>query len=384
MGLHFNEQELAARRTVACDDLKTRGLDGLLVFRQETMFYLTGYDTFGYVFFQCLYLDVSGKMTLLTRAPDLRQAENTSVIDDIRIWVDRPDASPEIELRDILEEYDCRGKTLGVEYDSYGLTAQNGRKLDAALDGFCTAVDASDLVTRRRVIKSDAEIAFVRRAAELADDALDAAFSVAEPGVSEGEVLAAMQGAVFKGGGDYPGNPFIIGSAEDALLCRTKTGRRTLSENDQLNLEWAGAYRHYHAAMFRTLLFGEVLDRQRRMYDVAHEALLAVEDALRPGNIVGDAFQAHADVIDKAGMQAHRLNACGYSLGTTFAPNWMDWPMIYADNPVEVVPNMVFFCHMIIFDSDESLAMCLGETVLTTAGAAERLSRSSLDLVHRV
>lgn len=384
MGLHFSEQELAARRTVACDDLKAFGLEGLLVFRQETMFYLTGYDTFGYVFFQCLYLDVSGKMTLLTRAPDLRQAENTSVIDDIRIWVDRPNAAPELELRDILDDYGCRGKTLGVEYDSYGLTAQNGRKLDAALGGFCATVDASDLVTRRRVIKSDAEIAYVRRAAELADDALDAAISVAEPGVSEGEVLAAMQGAVFKGGGDYPGNPFIIGSAEDALLCRTKTGRRTLSENDQLNLEWAGAYRHYHAAMFRTLLFGDVPDRQRRMYDVAHEALLAVEDALRPGNIVGDAFQAHADVIDKAGMQAHRLNACGYSLGTTFAPNWMDWPMIYADNPVDVVPNMVFFCHMIIFDSDESLAMCLGETVLTTEGVAERLSRSSLDLVHRV
>ncbi len=383
MALHFSEQELAARRAWVCEDLAARGLDGLLMFRQESMFYLTGYDTFGYVFFQCLYLDAAGRMTLLTRAPDLRQAQNTSVIEDIRIWMDRPDATPEVELRDILAEYGGAGKTFGVEYDAYGLTAHNGRKLDAALDGFCTTVDASDLVTRRRVVKSDAEIAYVRRAAELADDALDAAIAVARPGASEGDVLAAMQGAVFKGGGDYPGNPFIIGSAEDALLCRTKTGRRNLSQNDQLNLEWAGAYRHYHAAMFRTLLFGDVPDRQRRMYDVAHEALLAVEAALQPGKTVGDAFQAHADVIDRAGMHAHRLNACGYSLGTTFAPNWMDWPMIYADNPVEVVPGMVFFCHMIIFDSDETLAMCLGETVVTTTGEAERLSRAPLDLVHR-
>ena len=234
-----------------------------------------------------------------------------------------------------------------------------------------------------RVVKSAAEIAYVRRAAELADDALDAAIEVAAPGVSESDVLAAMQGAVFKGGGGYPGNPFIIGSAEDALLCRTKAGRRSLDPNDQLNIEWAGAYLHYHAAMFRTLVFGDMPDRQKQMYNVAHEALLAVEGALRPGNIVGDAFQAHADVIDRAGMREHRLNACGYSLGTTFQPNWMDWPMLYADNPVKIEPGMVYFCHMIIFDSDAQLAMCLGETVLTTDGAAERLSRSPLDLIHK-
>lgn len=382
MALHFSEQELADRRRRACAAMAAEGLDGLLIFRQETMFYLTGYDTFGYVFFQCLYLGADGKMTLLTRSADLRQAKHTSVIEDVRIWVDHPDAQPAVELAGILREHGCDGQRLGVEYEAYGLTARNGKRLEAALDEFCTLADASELVTRLRVVKSDAEIAYVRRAAELADDALDAAIATAAPSVSEGDILAAMQGAVFKGGGDYPGNPFIIGSAEDALLCRTKTGRRDLSSNDQLNLEWAGAYRHYHAAMFRTMVFGEMPDAQKRMYDVAYEALIAVEASLKPGNIVGDAFQAHADVIDRAGMGQHRLNACGYSLGTTFEPNWMDWPMLYADNPVEIEPGMVYFCHMIIFDSDAELAMCLGETVLTTSGAAERLSRSSLDLIH--
>jgi Xaa-Pro dipeptidase len=383
MALHFSEAELAERRNRTIAAMAADGLDGMLLFRQESMYYLTGYDTFGYVFFQCLYLGADGTMTLLTRAPDLRQAQNTSVIGDIRIWVDAPDAAPALELRAILEEHGCKGRRLGVEYESYGLTARNGKRLDAALDGFCTLIDASELISRLRVVKSAAEIAYARRAAELADDALDAAIEVAAPGVSESDVLAAMQGAVFRGGGDYPGNPYIIGSADDALLCRTKSGRRTLDRNDQLNLEWAGTYLHYHAAMFRTLVFGEMPDRQKRMYDVALEALLAVEDALRPGNIVGDAFQAHADVIDRAGMKEHRLNACGYSMGTTFQPNWMDWPMLYADNPVEIEPGMVYFCHMIIFDSEARLAMCLGESVLTTDGAAERLSRQPLDLIHK-
>ena len=119
MALHFTREEFAGRRAAACAALKARGLDGLLIFRQESMFYLTGYDTFGYVFFQCLYLDADGAFVLLTRAPDLRQAQHTSIIGDIRIWVDRPDANPALELRAILDARHCRGQRLGVEYDSY-------------------------------------------------------------------------------------------------------------------------------------------------------------------------------------------------------------------------------------------------------------------------
>src|SRR5438874_3609741 len=115
MALHFSRAELAGRQAAACGALQKRGLDGLLMFRQESMYYLTGYDTFGYVFFQCLYLGADGQLMLLTRAPDRLQAQHTSVIDDIRIWVDAPDAKPAEALRDILAAIGCHGKKLGVE-----------------------------------------------------------------------------------------------------------------------------------------------------------------------------------------------------------------------------------------------------------------------------
>ena len=118
------------------------------------MFYLSGYDTFGYVFFQCLYLGLAGKLILLTRAPDLRQAENTSILEDIRIWVDGPDNNPALRLKDILREYDCEGQQLGVENDSYGLTAKNGKLLDSVLAGLCNLKVASNLENRLRVVKS--------------------------------------------------------------------------------------------------------------------------------------------------------------------------------------------------------------------------------------
>ncbi|HTZ76705.1 MAG TPA: Xaa-Pro peptidase family protein [Stellaceae bacterium] len=379
MAIHFPKEELEQRQKHAIKAMTAAGLDGLLIFRQESMYYLTGYDTFGYVYFQCLYLGADGKLTLLTRAPDLLQAKHTSIISDIRIWVDGPSVKPAEELRAILAEHGGKGKRLGVEWESYGLTARNGQRLQAALEGFCTLVDASELVSKLRVVKSPTELAYVRRAAELCDAALDEAWKLAKPGADEGEILAAMQGAVFRGGGDDPANEYIIGSGPDALLCRYKSGRRKLDAQDQLTLEFAGAYRHYHSCLMRTLAIGKVDPRLKEMHKAAADALHAAEDALRPGRPIGEVFDAHARSLDAAGHRAHRLNACGYSLGTTFAPNWMDWPMLYHGNPVEAAPGMVFFLHMIVFDAEHGLAMTLGRTSEVTASGARVLSRASLD-----
>ncbi len=381
MPVHFSPSDMAARRAAAGAALSARGLDALLMFRQESMYYLTGYDTFGYVFFQCLVLTADGRTALVTRAPDLRQAKFTSDVADVRVWVDRDGATPVDDLKALLIDLGLKGGKLGVEYDAYGLTAANGKKLDAGLAGFATLEDASDLVTRLRLVKSEAEIAYVRRAAELGDAAWDAACATAKPGVFEGEILAHMHGAIFAGGGDDPGNEFIIGSGPGAMMCRYFTGRRTLDAQDQLTLEFAGTYRHYHACLMRTIAVGSPPARQRELHKAAQDALLACETALKPGRTVGDVFEAHAVTLDKAGLSRFRLNACGYSLGTTFAPNWMDWPMIYKANPVVLTAGMVFFLHMIIFDDESGLAMTLGRTSLITSNGADVLSKAPLDLV---
>jgi Xaa-Pro dipeptidase len=354
----------------------------LLVFRQESMYYLTGYDTFGYVFFQCLYMGADGEtLTLLTRTPDVRQAEHTSVIEDIRVWYDAEGVDPAWNLKEILEEHGCRGKCLGIETDAYGLTGYSLKRVEASLDGFCELVEASDLVTGLRMVKSPAEIEYVREAARLADLGLDRAVEVAAPGVFEGEVLAALQGAIFKGGGDFPANEVIIGSGPRALLFRYAAGMRRMDPVDQLSLEWAGSYRHYHAAMMRTLAVGEASSFQRHLHSVVREALEEMTGALTPGRPVGEVDHAHRRVLDGAGLEKHRFAACGYSLGTTFSPNWMDRPMLYAGNPVPAEPGMVFFLHCIVVHSERRVAMSLGRTCLVTGAGREILSTRPLDLI---
>ena len=117
------------------------------------------------------------------------------------------------------------------------------------------------------------------------------------------------------------------------------------------------------------------------MYEACVEALKACENKLKPKNKVGEVFDVHAEVLDRLGYKNSRMNACGYSLGATFSPNWMDWPMLYNGNTVILKSGMVFFIHIILMDSDNQLAMNLGETYLLTNNGNERLGRKKIDLV---
>ncbi|ACM27193.1 Xaa-Pro peptidase family protein [Agrobacterium sp. SHOUNA12C] len=383
MALHFERSEFDARLARLLAKMQEEKLDAMLLFAQESMYWLTGYDTFGYCFFQTLVVKSDGTMVLLTRSADLRQAQLTSVISDIRIWVDRVNADPTVDLKELLVELDLLGARIGVEYDTHGMTGRVARLLDSQIATFGQIVDASYLVGRLRLVKSPTEIAYVEHAAALADDALDTALALIKPNADEADILAAMQGTIFSGGGDYPANEFIVGSGPEALLCRYKAGRRKLDANDQLTLEWAGTYAHYHAAMMRTVVIGDPTHRHRELFSACLETIQAIETVLKPGHTFGDVFDMHAKIMDERGLARHRLNACGYSLGARFSPSWMEHEMFVAGNPQEIEESMSLFVHMIIMDSDTGTAMTLGQTYLTTSQAPRALSRHQLEFLNR-
>ena len=210
---------------------------------------------------------------------------------------------------------------------------------------------------------------------------MDEVWKHAKTGISESKILAEMNRVIFEGGGDYPANEFIIGSGKNALLCRYQAEKQILKNPDQLTIEWAGTYRHYHSAMFRTIPIGKADPKHNKMHEACIEALKNCESKLKPGNKIGDVFDIHAKTFDELGYNKARMNACGYSLGTTFSPNWMDVPMIYTGNPYVIESGNIFFMHMILMDSENQLAMNLGETYLVTEQGNERLGKQKLDLV---
>ena len=169
MALQFAPDEYADRRRRLLEAMQEEKLDAMLLFAQESMYWLTGFDSFGFCFFQCLAVKADGDMALLARSADLRQARQTSTIDRVIVWIDRANADPTGDLRNLLDDMDLLGCRIGVEYDTHGLTGSNCRLLDNRLQSFANLADASYVVSRLRLVKSPAEIQRVRRAAELAD-----------------------------------------------------------------------------------------------------------------------------------------------------------------------------------------------------------------------
>ena len=383
MTLHFEAAEFEQRISNARRILAERGLAAILIFAQESHYYLSGYDTTGYVFFQCLVLTADQQpLTLLTRRPDLEQARRTSIIEDIRIWYDREDASPTDELREILAEKGLAGARMGVELDSYGLRAHDYERLKTTLNGWCELEDASSLVRGLRLIKSETELAYVRRAAELADASLLAMLETAGPGAFEGDIAAAGTGAILSGGGEPAPSGPVLGSGDRALLIRSATGFRHLDAQDQLTMEFAGSYRHYCACLMRTVAIGSGSEKHRQMSRVTKDALSAMTEAARPGYPLGKIDDAHRRIYDENSYGDLRMAACGYSLGASFRPTWMDVPpMLYSGNPLLAQPGMVLFLHAILIDSPANLAMSLGHTIIITDSGAEVLSRLKPDYI---
>ena len=380
--LHFSREEFQGRIDATAASMAEQGLDGLVLFRQDAMYYLTGYDTSGYTMFQGMYVGADGQVALLTRTADRIQSRSTSVVEDIRIWYDREDASPGDDLRDMLEDYGCRGKRLGVEYHAYGLTGQRAKMVDAALDGFCQLEDASDLVRLLRLVKSPAELEYVRKAGALCDRILAISVDKTVPGASVKSVYGAMMQALLEGGGDPAASRWPIGAGEAAYFGRYHTGDEIIAADDQVIFEPGAAYRHYHACMLYNIITGTPRPEHPAMNQACSDALDACFELLRPGHTVGEVFDTHAQTLAAAGFGHASFAACGYTMGAMYPPTWMDWPMFWTGNPQVIEPGMVFFLHMFLFDKDAGLSMGVGETAIVTEGACERVNHIPREVIN--
>nr|WP_321525548.1 Xaa-Pro peptidase family protein [uncultured Cohaesibacter sp.] len=355
----------------------------MLVFAQESMYWLTGFDTGGFVFFQCLVVPADGREPiLLTRRPDLVQARQTSTITDIRIWWDSEEADPAQDLKGILAELGLEGKKIAIELNTHGLTGWNLWRVQTALNGWCTLVNDDHMIRRLRVIKSPAEIAYSRKAAEILDNSLLAVIDAARPGVLDSDLKAAYLTSILGQGADMPPNAPIFNSGNRAVYGRGVSGPRRIDKQDQVLVEYPVAYRHYNVKTEWTILFGDVSDAHRKMYDVGMETLYRMTEIARPGTTLGEIFDLYAAGLDAGGYRRARYGATGYSVGCNFAPTSMDVPpMIYSGNPLVMQPGMVFFVHIMIPDTDTGLVAGIGQTfVIRETGAPEFFSDLPIEL----
>ena len=380
--IYFTREEFAERQARVRAALSERGLEGMLLFKIEDMYWLCGFGTQGWKIFHAMYIGVNGELTHITRSADVPSIEYSSVCDDVHLWVDSLDNSPMNAVREVLERFNVKGKRIGVQHDTYGLSSKMGQELAASVGDYCELVDTSDMIRLMRVVKIPQELEYIRHAGKIMDQVMAKAIDMTKAGVYEGDIWAELYGIVLRSGGDPPAAHWPVGSGKKAMLVRYATGRGTIGENDQVTYEIGCGYRHYHAANMTAVVTGpNVDDRHRRVHEACLAALEGVQEALRPGNTVGDMFEAHVKAFTEHGYGHALLNACGYTMGATWSPSWMEPPLILRNNPHVIEPNMTFFTHMILVDRESRLTMSLGEQVIVQEDGVEVITHVPHELV---
>jgi Xaa-Pro dipeptidase len=367
-------------------------LDALLITSPENIYYLIGLNHQGYFAFTMLVLPREGELSLLTRRMEAytisRQAPDIHHIG----YGDDEDAGA-AAVRS-LRELGITGGRVGVDRSSMFLPAGIWEEMEIGLPGI-EWVDTSrspstatrfraGLVDEVRLVKSEAEIKYIRAAAAVGDRAMTAGLACAGVGVNEREVATAVYEAMILGGGEYPGFVPLIRSSENLLEEHSTWRDRNLAAGEKLFVELSGAVARYHAPLTRMAYIGRAAPGAERARRVAMEAFDAVVAALRPGVTTGAVYDAWQAVVD-AGLGHDRLRRhhCGYSVGIGFPPSWVGSSTVLGirrGGKVNIGAGMVFHVLSWITDADVG-DYFISDTVIVGADGAEVITTTPHELV---
>ncbi len=374
---HFSREEFSQRQQKTRKHLQNLELDGLLLFKIEDMYWLTGYESDGFCIFGSMFIGTDGALTHLARPADLGNLSYSSICEDVRISPDTEDSTRAEHIKDMLRSLGMEGKKIGIQVDTMGLTPRLFLEISAILDGWCELTVAPDFIRILRLVKSPQELNYFRKAGEVMDIVMDKVIEATYPGAFEGDIYATFYDTLFRLDADLPAHIPPLGSGESALNLRYTTKRKNVSENDQVTLELGLAYRHYHVACMGVILTGpEINKRHLKMHKTSVTALDEVQAALRPGTTVGELFDIYKETLEEHGEHDAVLTVAGYTMGAMWPPTWMEEPMIFEGNPLVLEENMTFFTHMILNDRETGLSMAVGETAIVTKDAPEIITHT--------
>ncbi len=375
--IHFSREEFSQRQQKTRKHLQNLELDGLLLFKIEDMYWLTGYESDGFCIFGCMFIGTDGALTHLARPADLGNISYSSICEDVRISPDTEDSTRAEHVKDMLRSLGMEGKKIGIQVDTMGLTPRLFLEISEILDGWCDLTVAPDFIRILRLVKSPQELSYFRKAGEVMDVVMDKVIEATCPGAFEGDIYATFYDTLFRLDADLPAHIPPPGSGDSALNLRYTTKRKNVSENDQVTLELGLAYRHYHVACMGVVLTGpEINNRHLKMHKTSVIALDAVQAALRPGTTVGELFDIYKATLEERSEHDAVLTVAGYTMGAMWPPTWMEEPMIFEGNPLVLEENMTFFNHMILNDREIGLSMAVGETAIVTKDVPEIITHT--------
>ncbi|PTM59030.1 M24 family metallopeptidase [Desmospora activa] len=363
------------------ESMEAAGVEVLLLTDPANLYYLSGYDAWSFYVHQMLVVILEEEQPIwIGREQDANGARLTTWIHRDNIipypddYVQSLQKHPMDFIADCLTQIGQADRRIGVEMDSYYFTAQAYERLKKGMPD-ARFQDCTLLVNRVRMVKSDQEIAYMLKAARIAEGAMQMALESIAPGVRECDVAANIFHAQVSGtphfGGDYPAIVPLLPAGEKTSTPHLTWTDRTYKQGDTVLVELAGCYRRYHSPLARTAVIGAPSSLVRDLAEVVIEGLNTTLDAVKPGMTCEEVEWVWRSSIAKNGwLKESRM---GYSVGLNYPPDWGEHTASFRPGDQTILqPNMTF--HMIPGMWFDAYGVELSETFRVTENGCEVLA----------
>jgi Xaa-Pro dipeptidase len=376
--LVFSTQEYRRRVAAVQAGMEKEGLDALLLFSPEHVFYLTGYQTFGYFTYLAAVVPQRGTPVLILRFLESFLAKHYAWVDQVEVWDDHED--PIAVTARVLRERELGGRRrIGTEDRvlSYEARQQLAQALPEA-----SLQDGTRLVELVRIRKSPEELVYIRKAAEYTALGMAAGIRESAAGRTENDVAAAIFNAMTRAGSEYSPHDPIVTSGWRSGIPHSTYERRKLERDDTVLLEITGTHHRYVAPLMRTAVVGSPTPKVREMSSLVLEGLDAAIRTIRPGVTAGEVDDACRGIMERAGYYEGFRKRTGYSVGFGFPPSWNEGHIVSLRKGEQAVlqPGMVFHVPVALRDYGAS-TVGISETVLVTEDGREVLTEFPRELL---
>jgi Xaa-Pro dipeptidase len=232
-----------------------------------------------------------------------------------------------------------------VDLDQHQVGVEPGRLrflelrfLEAAAEG-ARFISAEEILAALRMQKDENELAAMRKAAQIAQQGLQAALASFKMGMTERDLAGELTIQLLRAGSDseLAFTPIVSGGPNSANPHATPT-ERPLQAGDLLVIDWGATYDGYLSDITRTFAIGEVEPELARIAQIVKEANQAGRAAVRPGALAEDVDHAARAVIEKAGYGQFFFHRTGHGLGM----EGHEPPYMRAGNTLKLAAGMTF------------------------------------------
>ena len=346
----FSPSEYARRIALVRAAMERRGIELILATDPSNQAWLTGYDGWSFYVHQGVLLALEGDPVWWGRRMDAAGARRTCWMEDARVlgygddYVQSHERHPMQDLAARIREMGLERACIGVEMENYYYSARADAVLREELPEAAFA-DATALVNWQRIVKSDEEIAFMRKAARISERMVRTAIDRAEPGVPKNDLVADVVHAGIEGAdgawGDYPAIVPLAPSGADASAAHLTWNGKPMRKGEATFFELSGVYRRYHAPLCRTVFLGTPPQRLRDAEAAQLEGIEAGLEAARAGARAGDVADAFMAVLARRGIE--REGRMGYPVGLSYPPDWGErTASIRSGDATVLAPGMAF------------------------------------------